>query len=179
MFNPFQRPRIQRVVVAVVYDPERQKFLVVFNPRWGGYSFPLRRFRRSGASDPLRERQYAEQEARAALHDDLGPSLRQAAEAHWMDRIQVRGASGRTQQETLYVYDIVTLAPTRPLPDSPFGGRFGFLSSQEIRDSDPDELGPCAPRGHLDDLASPHAAAGRPKRRRRNRVPRERRAAST
>lgn len=144
MFGPFKRRRTQRVVVAVVYDPGRQKFLVVFNPRWKGYSFPVRRFRRSGASDPLRERDHAVQEARAALLSDLGPSLGDAAEAHWMDRIEVPGVSGRTGEEALYRYDIVTLLPVNPLPDGSFASRFGFLPAQEIRDSDPDELGPNA-----------------------------------
>jgi hypothetical protein len=144
MFGSFTRRRIQRVVVAVVYDPERQKFLVVFNPRWNGYSFPLRRFRRSTASDPLREREYAEQEARAALLKDLGPTLGDTTEAHWMDRIEVPGVSERTGDKTLYRYDIVRVVPAKPLPEGPFAGRFGFLSDREIRDSDPDELGPCA-----------------------------------
>jgi hypothetical protein len=144
MFGPFKRRRTQRVVVAVVYDTKRQKFLVVFNPRWKGYSFPARRFRRSGASDPFRERDHAVQEARAALLSDLGPTLGEAAEAHWMDRIEVPGVSGRTGEETLYRYEIVTLLPVNPVPDGPFAGRFGFLSEQEIRDSDPDELGPNA-----------------------------------
>ena len=144
MFGPLKRRRTQRVVVAVVYDPQRQKFLVVFNPRWKGYSFPVRKFRRSGAADPLRERDHAVQAARAALLSDLGPSLGEVAEAHWMDRIEVPGVSGRTGEETLYRYEIVTLVPVNPLPDGPFAGRVGFLSAQEIRDSDPDELGPLA-----------------------------------
>jgi hypothetical protein len=144
MFGPFKRRRVLRVVVAVVYDPERQKFLVVFSPRWRGYSFPVRRFRRGGASDPLRERDHAVQEARAALLSELGPSLGEAADAHWMDRIEVPGVSERSGEETLYRYEIVTLVPVNPLPNGPFAHRFGFLSAQEIRDSDPDELGPSA-----------------------------------
>jgi hypothetical protein len=144
MFGLFERRRTQRAVVAVVYDRERKKFLVVFNPRWKGYTFPVRRFRRTVASDPLRVRAYAEQEARAALLSDLGPELGEAAEAHWMDRIDVVGVSGATNEETFYRYDIVTLVPVNPLPDGPFAARFGFLTAQEIRDSDPDELGPNA-----------------------------------
>src|SRR5262245_22146908 len=111
MFELFTRRRTQRVAVAVVFDPRRQKFLVVFNPRWGGYSFPQRRFRRDGAYDALREREYAVHDARQALLNDLGPTLGEAAEAHWMDRIQVPGLSGGSGKQTLYVYDIVTLVP--------------------------------------------------------------------
>ncbi len=59
-----------------------------------------------------------------------------------MDRIAVLGVSGRTKEPTRYVYDIVTLVPAGPLPDGVFGAPFGFLSADEIRDSDPDEPGP-------------------------------------
>ncbi len=141
MFDLFTRRRTQRVAVAVVFDPRRQKFLVVFNPRWGGYTFPQRRFSRDGAHDPLREREYAIHDARQALLNALGPTLGEATEAHWMDRIQVHGVSGQTGQQTVYVYDIVALVPANPLPDGVFGGPFGFLSAMEIRDSDPDEPG--------------------------------------
>jgi hypothetical protein len=139
---PFSRLRTQHVVVAVVFDPARGKFLVVFNPRWGGYTFPMRRLRARGASDAYRERQWAEEEARAALRGDLGPDLGESTDAHWMDRIEVRRRSGRTDAETRYVYDIVTVLLKGPLPDGPFASPFGFLSADEIRDSDPDEPGP-------------------------------------
>jgi hypothetical protein len=139
-----RRPRTQRVVVAVVYDRQREKFLVIFNARWGGYTFPMRRFRTASASDALLEREYAVREARRAFSEDLGADLGRASEAHWMDRIEVPGVSGRTGERTLYLYDIVTLVPARPLPEGSFAGRFGFLTAQEIRDSDPDEPGPAA-----------------------------------
>ncbi len=143
MFGLFsKRPRVQRVVVAVVYDPERQKFLVVFNPRWGGYTFPLCRKRLPDAIDAVLERKEVLDDARQALLRDLPATLGQTREAHWMDRIQVLGVSGRTKKPMRYVYDIVTLVPTGPLPDGVFGGPFGFLSADEIRESDPDEPGP-------------------------------------
>ena len=45
-----------------------------------------------------------------------------------MDRIEVLGVSGRTQEPTLYVYDIVTLTLANPLPEGVFGGAYaGFL----------------------------------------------------
>ena len=144
MIWPLSRRRTQRVVVAVVFDAARQKFLVVFNPRWGGYTFPMRRLRTTGASDAIRERQLAEQEARAALRADLGPVHGESTEAHWMDRIEVRRRSERTGVDTHYVYDIATVLPRSPVPDGPFAGPFGFLSADEIRDSDPDERGPNA-----------------------------------
>lgn len=142
MFGLFSKQhRVQRVVVAVVYDPEREKFLVVFNPRWGGYTFPLCRRRLPEATDAVLERNQVLQDARQALQRDLPPNLGNTLEAHWMDRIAVLGVSGRTKEPTRYIYDIVTLVPAAPLPDGVFAGPFGFLSANEIRDSDPDEPG--------------------------------------
>src|SRR5262249_21262449 len=89
--------------------------------------------------DALRDREYAIREARAALAADLGSSLGEAEDAHWMDRIGVARSSGSRRIETEYTYDIVTLRPKRPIPDGAFAGRFGWLSAAEIRQSDPDE----------------------------------------
>src|SRR5216110_3457612 len=134
MIGPFARLRTRHVVVAVAFDAARPKFLVVFNPRWGGYTFPMRRLPAGGPADPYLERQAAEDEARAAVRADLGPTLGETSAAHWMDRIAVRRRSGRTGADTLYVYDIVTVLPKAVLPDGPFAGRFGFLSGAEVRE---------------------------------------------
>lgn len=142
MFSPFSRRHgVHRVVVAVVYEPERRKFLVVFNPRWGGYTFPMCRKRPRSAPDTVREREHVLEEAQQALRKDLGSTLGEAREAHWMDRIGVLEVSGRTGQRTHYIYDIVTVIPAQPLPDGAFAGRFGLLSAEDIRDSDPAEPG--------------------------------------
>jgi hypothetical protein len=126
----------------VVCDPPKKRFLVVFNPRWGGYTFPLRRKRRPGGADAIREREYALHDARQALLSDLGPTLGRTAEAHWMDRIEVPGVSGRTEEPTLYIYDIVTLLLAQPVPEGVFAGPYGWLSAEEIRQSDPEASGP-------------------------------------
>jgi hypothetical protein len=134
--------RKQHAVVAVVYDPDHRKFLVGFNSRWGGYTFPLRRKRVSPTFDPLKDRDNAITDARQAVMADLNLSEDLIREAHWMDRIRVKGVSGRTKEPTVYTYDIVTVLLNDSLPEGVFAGATGFLSADEIRDSDPETPGP-------------------------------------
>jgi len=129
--------RTRRVVVAVVYDRDRDRFLLAYNPRWPGYTFPTRPWPAQVVYDPLEERRLCEQTACQALREDLGPTLGEVAEAHWMDRLEVTGVSGRTGQSVRYVYDVVTAQLVHPLPPETPAGRFVYLTAQEILQADP------------------------------------------
>jgi hypothetical protein len=131
----------RRVVVAIVYDPAKKGFLLVYNPRWHSYAFPTRRFGNLTFSDAFKEREHCQSVAHLALRQDLGPTLGEASEAHWMDQVEATGVSGRTGRETRYVYDVVTLLPVNPLPAGSFATRLGFLTAQEIRDANPEHPG--------------------------------------
>ncbi len=131
----------QRVVVAIVYDPDKKGFLLVYNPRWHSYAFPTRRFGNRTFSDAYREREHCKEIAHRALREDLGPTLGEASEAHWMDQLEVSGVSGRTGLETRYIYDVVTLQPVNPLPAGSFASRLGFLTAQQIHDANPEHPG--------------------------------------
>jgi hypothetical protein len=61
-----------------------------------------------------------------------------------MARIEVPGTSGRTGLRCIYEYDIVEVEAVNDVPDGAFGSRHGFLTADEIRDSDPAERGPKA-----------------------------------
>jgi hypothetical protein len=139
MFGLGQRTR--RFVVAIVHDRERQGFLLVYNPRWHAYTFPSRRFPDVHMADALQERDLCERIARQILRDDLGPTLGEVSEAHWMDRVEISGISGQTGRVTNYLCDVVTLVPVEQLPVGAFASRFGFLTSQEILQSRPEHSG--------------------------------------
>jgi hypothetical protein len=131
----------KRVIVAVVYDQERRGFLLVYNPRWKGYTFPTRPWPAGNVADALQERKVCERQALAAFREDLGPRLGEATEPHWMERIEAHGVSGRTGRPTHYLFDVVTLRPVEPLPAGGFAGRFGWLTAEEIlADAEPDGL---------------------------------------
>ncbi len=97
--------REKKVVVAIVQD-DRGHFLVHFNPKWGGYAFPMKDL--DDDADVLGS------VAIRALQDDLGCKLpnAQAQELEYLGRL---GLSGRTGDETQYEYWLYTLDPGQPL----------------------------------------------------------------
>jgi hypothetical protein len=136
-------PAVRRVAVAVVARPG-PRFLVAYNPRWGGYSFPMRKIRVGLTNDPQRDRRIAADTARDALVDALGAELGQSEPGRWLDRIRVEGVSGRDGRRRVYDYDIVEVRPRGDIPEGAFGTQVGFLTPEEIRESDPAEPGPRA-----------------------------------
>jgi hypothetical protein len=138
------RVRVAVAVVAVVAKPGASRYLMVYNQKWRGYSFPMKKIRVGPTNDPLRDRRVAVDTARDALRADLEPPLGLSTEGRWIDRIEVEGTSGRTGQPRIYEYDIVEVSPTSEIPDGSFASRHGYLTADEIRHSDPTERGPRA-----------------------------------
>src|SRR5262245_49988503 len=91
----FGPPRVW-VAVAVVAKPGPWRYLVAYNEKWHGYSFPMKKIKVGPTNDALRDRRVAIDTARDALLSDVGHPLGLSTEGRWMDRIQVEGTSGRT-----------------------------------------------------------------------------------
>lgn len=97
--------REQNVVVAVVQaGPGR--FLIVFNRRWGGFSFPMTVLPDGeNPTGPL---------AVQALARDLRCSLPNATASQFA-RVRLVGPSQRTGEDTLYQFFLFTVDPGQPL----------------------------------------------------------------
>ncbi len=97
--------REQKVVVAIIQDSQG-RFLVTFNPKWGGYAFPMRAVSENtdmpGSS------------AIQAAEHDLGCRLPSAA-ATELDYLGRFGVSQRTGEETLYEYWLFAVEPGQAL----------------------------------------------------------------
>ena len=81
--------REKRVIVAIVQD-DQGRFLVHFNPKWGGYAFPMKDV--EDGADILGS------VAIQAVEDDLGCSLpnAKAEELEYLGRVGRSGAPART-----------------------------------------------------------------------------------
>ena len=97
--------REKRVIVAVVQDTQG-RFLVHFNPKWGGYAFPMKDLDDGG--DILGS------VAIQAVENDLGCRLAnaRAEELEYLGRV---GRSGTTSDETQYEYWVYAVDPGEPL----------------------------------------------------------------
>jgi hypothetical protein len=118
--------RMQAVIVAVVYEPERG-FFVSFNEKWQGYGFPMRKRRPTDYDEAFT--------AREALREAVGLRLPRA-EARPLEYVAYRGASGRTGRETLYLYQAYEVDPNERLPAGGLGSRHGFLSCEDLVTAD-------------------------------------------
>jgi hypothetical protein len=117
------RLRTQPVLVAVVYQPGAG-FLVVFNEKWKGYAFPMRKPRPTDAGDAFTACQ--------ALREAVGRDL-PGAVARPLEPLEHRGPSGRTGRMTLYRYQAFEVEPGEPLaPGGGFGDRHGFLDFDRL-----------------------------------------------
>ncbi|MFQ3594243.1 MAG: hypothetical protein SNJ82_13770 [Gemmataceae bacterium] len=136
-------PTTRRVAVAVGLD-STQRFAVVWNPRWRGYSFCTERFRPHPSQSLREERAEAVQVARNCFLKDFGPRFGATQSGHWMDQLEVIKTSGRDGRRVRYLYEVVLVTPRQPLPTGSFAEQFGTLSRQEILDSASHEPGPLA-----------------------------------
>ena len=97
--------REQKVVVAIIQDSQG-RFLVTFNPKWGGYAFPMR-------AVPENTDMLGSSAIQAAEHD-LGCRL-PSATATELDYMGRFGVSQRTGEETLYEYWLFAVEPGQAL----------------------------------------------------------------
>jgi len=97
--------REQKAAVAIIQDSQG-RFLVTFNPKWGGYAFPMQAVPEGG--DIL-----GSLAIQAAEHD-LGCRL-PSASATELDYMGRFGVSQRTADETLYEYWLYAVEPGQAL----------------------------------------------------------------
>ncbi len=97
--------REQKAAVAIIQDSQG-RFLVTFNPKWGGYAFPIQAVPEGG--DIL-----GSLAIQAAEHD-LGCRL-PSASATELDYMGRFGLSQRTAEETLYEYWLYAVEPGQTL----------------------------------------------------------------
>jgi len=98
----FNRRKID-VSVAVLFEPE-WGFFLSYNPKWHGYTLPMRKFRPTDAN--------REDCARAALRDATDLPLRGATVSPLVV-IEVEGESQRTREPTLIGITLSTSNPRR------------------------------------------------------------------
>jgi hypothetical protein len=134
-------PRIVDVAVAIVFEPE-WGFFLSYNPKWGGYAFPMRKRRMTDLD--------LGHTAALALRDATDLPLRGATYKKLVSTEEIEGESQRTRRPARYRYHVFHIDPpvvlsTAVMPHG-FGCKSGFLK--------PDQITPPPP------VSSSQAAAG-------------------
>lgn len=119
-------PRTLDIAVAVVYEPSHG-FLLSFNARWKGYSFPMRQRRATDAD--------LASGALLALREAVSHPLPRA-QATPLVFVETEGTSQGTGEETIYRYHAFDIDPVadlyREAAPHGFGCRNGFLPLKAI-----------------------------------------------